>query len=275
MVWADPEHVKMDQIEKLFDWYEVDLASGKKGDNTLKSGAEETTQIISAAFRACQKQVVGGRITDGWLYISQDELFKKIRKALDEASRIRNTSDLGYNLHAQYFHPSYAAKYWLNRYLALTVRMHVENVERKKRRFGPFSWEKIQEIFRKLQGKKAKPPSNWIKLPKKRDVKRMAVIHIRRTPPSDRPIGRSMDEPNLRHVARAIANVNRAIEIRRENAQQLQAEYICLEPFSHVLLYGDFNYKEAESIMTGMEKHLQKCTPEVSSALKCCVSHQE
>lgn len=262
LVWE--EHVKMDPIEKLFNWYNIDLKSETKNDSTNKLGAEETTRIIGAAFRACQTQASPGSNTVGQFYCSQEELFKRIRRALDRASCIQDTSTTsGYNLHEKYFRPSYAAKYWLNRYFFLTVRMHVEDVERNKGRSSELSSE---YVLSRLQGKKAIPLPNWVKLPKKNVVKRLAVIHVRRTPPSDEKVGRIMDETNLQHVARTIANVNCAVEARQKNPQQWRTGYTCLEPFSHVLLYGDFNYDKAESMRSDMEKELEKCKTKVRPA---------
>lgn len=260
LIWENSPEVNVDPIEKLFDWYKIDLTSETKYNKTRKLGAEETTRIIGAAFRACQTQATPGSNTTGQLYLSQEQLFERIRKALDQASCIQDTPAFGYNLHGQYFRPSYAAKYWLNRYFALTVRMQVEQ---NKPRFGKLTWKKF---LRWLQGKKAIPLPNWVKLPKKDDVKRLAVIHVRRTPPSDEKVGRIMDEPNLQHVARTIANVNCAVEDRRESAQPSGTGYSCLEPFSHVLLYGDFNYSEARSMKNAMEEELKKCKTKVRPA---------
>ena len=101
LVWE--EHVKMDPIEKLFNWYNIDLKSETKNDSTNKLGAEETTRIIGAAFRACQTQASPGSNTVGQFYCSQEELFKRIRRALDRASCIQDTSTTsGYNLHEKY-----------------------------------------------------------------------------------------------------------------------------------------------------------------------------
>lgn len=263
LIWEAQPDVKMDPIEKLFDWYKIGLTSETKYNKTKKLGAEETTRIIGAAFRACQTQTTPGSNTIGQLYISQEEFHERIRKALSQASHASETSDLGYNLHGQYFRPSYASKYWLNRYFALTVRMRVENVEWNKRLPAKLFWK---DILRRLQGKKAISLPNWLKLPKKDENKRLAVIHVRRTPPSDQAIGRSMDKPNLQHVARTIANVDCTVEARRKNPQQWQTGYTCLEPFSHVLLYGDFKYDKAESMRSDMGKALEKCKLKVRPA---------
>ena len=262
LIRADSPKGKMKPIEDLFAWYEVGLDPETKYNNTSKLGAEVTTRIISAAFRACRTQTTQGSSTVAQSHLSQDELFERIRRALDQATCIQDTPDLGYNLHARYFRPSYAAKYWLNRYFALTVRMHVEHAERQKRRFTELSWE---DILRILRGTKV-PPPNWVKLPEKDEVKRLAVIYVRCTPPSNQDVGRVMDQPTLQHVARTIANVNRAVEVRRQNPQQSRTGYTCLEPFSHVLLYGDFNHKEAGSIRTKIVEELEKCETEVRLA---------
>jgi hypothetical protein len=40
----------------------------------------------------------------------------------------------------------------------------------------------------------------------------LAAIHVCRTPPSDEHIGRPLDGPNMQHVVRRIANVDRNVE---------------------------------------------------------------
>lgn len=76
------------------------------------------------------------------------------------------------------------------------------------------SWE---NAFSRLQWKGSDIFFKWGRLPKKNEVERLAAIHVCRTPPSDEYIGRPIDEPNMQHVVRRIANVNCNVEEDEEH----------------------------------------------------------
>ena len=80
---TSPSEVKMKPIKDLFAWYEVGLKSETKYNNNPQLGAEETTRIISAAFRTCGTQTTAGSNTVAQSHLSQDDLFKRIRQNAD------------------------------------------------------------------------------------------------------------------------------------------------------------------------------------------------
>jgi hypothetical protein len=128
----------------------------------------------------------------------QERVFKYIRKSLDCLAPRKPAV-----INSKYYSASYAAKYWLNRYFRLT-----EQSSQKQK---------------------------LLALPKKGDVGRLAVIHLRRNPAT--PLGRIMDMTNLFQCLRAIVAAN-------DLCATSATERIRATAFSHTILYGDFGYAE-------------------------------
>lgn len=226
-----------DGIGELLRWYDIkyepaDLNSHTKeagsSSNTWVVGKDNATEIIHAAFNACQNPSNPSKMTPNLKYIeaqklvlhpTQDGLFSFIRASLElEWKRyINGRKDTDVDLDEYYFRPSYAAKYWLNRYFRLTSRPRSlkewTEAEQREARKDPKRFE----------------IANWPGLPDESKVSRLAVIHIRRTHKTY--VGRIMDEENLKTVARSIAQANYAAETRHQQ-------------FSHIMLYGDFYYSK-------------------------------
>lgn len=219
---------RMGPIEDIFEWYQVQCTPHGRNVNPGKGGKKNATWIISAAFDA--SRVPGAEL-------DPDRLFSYIRTRLDCASDYKQSghsaSNSASNLCREYFRTSYAAKYWLNRYFALTKKPAKSSVVLRGK----------EASIAKSNPKEANW-ANWKRLPKKKDIAgRLSVVHIRRATPSEFKDGRLMDNVNLRHVAEAIATANRAAT--RGAAKDPQ-----IKPFSHVLLYGDFCHGREDN-MTG------------------------
>ena len=199
------ESQKIEQLEDLFRWYRIPaMPDGTK--NALQRSKKQATKVIAAAFRASNDRNSDTR--------RQPELFIWLREHLRSFGATLWVESLGAKrngLFPDYFWTTYAAKYWLNRYLSLMGQI----------------------------------PN---KLPKKTEVQRLAVIHVRGED-AESPIGRVMDDKNLRHVASAIA---------RANLLAKQAKEV---PFSHIMLYGDFTSSEALRLKRLVEDELRRQTP--------------
>ena len=223
-----------DGIGELLRWYgmpydrEAPQAQVKEADcncNTSIGGKAQATEIIHAAFNASRNPPKNTHeeaieVLLAKLNPSQDGLFSFIRASLELEwkKHIGGSISTDVTLDEYYFRPSYAAKYWLNRYFRLTSRPRSSK-----------KWTEVEQREARKNPGRFKS-SNWAELPGDSEVSRLAVIHIRRTAKSD--LGRIMNDKNLEHVARSIANANAAARARQE--QQI----------SHVMLYGDFYYSE-------------------------------
>lgn len=160
-------------IEDLFHWYQLSPVEGKAPLGAVSKG--EATRVIAAAFRAANEAKTDDGPGMGPIQLGQHALFQHIRDCLGPLDP--KTSDLkNPQVPNRYFQPSYAAKYWLNRYFRLT---------------GQF-------------GRKGGRLSDMVK---SNSVGRLAVIHVRRSAKS--LIGREMDDVNLKHVAVSIAAANK------------------------------------------------------------------
>ncbi|KAM0549068.1 hypothetical protein ACHAPJ_009643 [Fusarium lateritium] len=140
-------------------------------------------------------------------------LFHQLRQYLDSQTTDikKGTNDGG--IMERYFYPSWEAKYWLNRYLRLTNQ-----------------------------------PRN---LPKKHEVSRLAIIHVRLDAKS--LIGRTMTGDTLDHVASSIAKAN-----ERVLAWNASISFPKGHSFTHVILYGDFNYSNGLKFKERVESVLGK-----------------
>ncbi|KAF9772476.1 hypothetical protein IL306_009821 [Fusarium sp. DS 682] len=126
-------------------------------------------------------------------------LFSKLRHFMDAQTLDIKEGPKDGNLMERYYYPSWAAKYWLNRYLKVTKQRD--------------------------------------RLPKMDNVERLAIIHVRLSAKSG--IGRKMDENTLRYVASSIAKSNTLVSAwNKLNPSSRESS----KRFSHILLYGDFDY---------------------------------
>ena len=87
--------------------------------------------------------------------------------------------------------------------------MDVENFEQKS---ADLTQSLGNNALSRLRGKKSIFIPDMAKSPKKNEVERFAVVHVCRTAPSNEHIGRPMDEPNMPHVVKRIANVDRNVD---------------------------------------------------------------
>lgn len=226
-------------IEDLFHWYEIPLVEHGQGSVGLDSKAE-ATRVIAAAFRAANEadihevQILSGPRHGQRLVgpqLGQHAQFQHIRDSLGAlVPTEENLKSIG--TPTRYFQPSYAAKYWLNRYFRLTKQFG------KKLGRGPG-------------------------MVKSNDVGRLAVIHVRRTAKS--LVGRVMDDTNLEYVAQSIAEANKACykpckpndQGANQSSRTPNGRYHAL-PFTHIMLYGDFSYEEGGRLKTKVEAELTK-----------------
>ena len=187
------------EIQDLFDWYRITNPPGSDRAARFPVGKEKVTKVIAAAFRASNDSTPMEHVN----HCPPAELFERIREILvaDPWSLMTNKPEMSDKLNRKYFWPSYAAKYWLNRYFSLTDQP---------------------------------------KLPKMIDVSKLAVIHVRRSAKSD--VGRVMNNENLKHVADSIARTNKLAQQANEH------------PFSHIMLYGDFEYSDGLQLKALVEK---------------------
>ncbi|KAH7116192.1 hypothetical protein B0J11DRAFT_510532 [Dendryphion nanum] len=205
--FKEPDMTKIENVQALkdimdlFDWYGIDMKPIETNglNNTSK---EEATEVIAAAFRLPDGIPSAPY---GQVKYNQPALFRHLRSELmTPGADLVKCGDLN----RDYLHPTYAAKYWLNRYLSVTG-----------------------------QGK----------LPKEVDVSRLAVIHIRLSALS--PVGRMMDAKNLEDVVRSIAEANHL-------ANQTDGF-----SFSHIMVYGDFDYSEIDTYRRIIETALRPEKP--------------
>jgi hypothetical protein len=232
-------------IINLFRWYGVPLQSIHPGQ-TSDSKKQVTTELcrIFKHHQSRPREASGsgegqaaGKLKDNTSGSNQVELFEYIRTSLggNESWKdcIDSDNDMDHNLLDSYFLPSYAAKFWLNRYFRLT------GLQLSAERRGSAS----NKLPQRRSISRERAPHNWPKLPKSDAVERIAVIHIRRTPKTE--VARIMDEPNLIHVCRSIRNANKAARAAK------------VAQFSHVLLYGDFDYSNAHHLKAVAEENAQ------------------
>ncbi|KAK4624393.1 hypothetical protein CLAFUW4_05746 [Fulvia fulva] len=132
-----------DGVRDLFDWYGIPK---KPKENQDTAGLDRSSHIIATAFRAADYTSHTYRKYKAIspherVYESQHQLFNMLSDRLDTYRGSDDDGPRRSDLHKSYFGTSYAAKFWLNRYLMLT---------------------------------------NQGKLPKPADIERMAIIHVRR-----------------------------------------------------------------------------------------------
>lgn len=243
-------------IRDLFSWYRIPLSGDGQGEGT-HDGKKQATRVIAAAFRASNEKanIVSLFLNPLATQLGQDALFNHVRDSLDPLEphtiKIRRgdesifTSELPL---ARYFQPSYAAKYWLNRYFRLTGQ------------------------FGESTPLRPEPPGDWPTHPnsgmiKPDSVRRLAVIHVRRSAASD--VGRLMDKENLEHVAQSIAEANR---LCRTSSNPQSSPRFATMAFSHVILYGDFDYRKGCELKTLVKNKLaedKKREPDIHVSFIC------
>ena len=224
----------MNEIEELLKWYAIDFVPPIPKSQKVLAGKDSATEAIHAAFNACrttyQHTDQTPRIDD------QDALFAIIRHRLelDWSIYLHGMESTNVYVDKFYHRPSYAAKYWLNRYFRLTGQPLPQK---------PIPWSKRGAHVSRKSWKRRTPLvfANWKKLPCKEHVTRLAVVHVRRTASTD--VGRKMDATNLEHVSQSIVYANHAAAARQQ------------ENFSHIMLYGDFYTSEAHDLKKLVEKH--------------------
>ena len=86
-------------------------------------------------------------------------------------------------------------------------------------------------------------PKNPPKLPKAEHITRQAVIHIRGSGAKP-PVGRIMVKDNLKHVTKSIVNANKVADVTEDPR------------FTHIMLYGDFDYAEVPSVIALVRKEV-------------------
>jgi hypothetical protein len=241
----DADEIKsLEGIKDLFKWYRTQKERFDEPSET--KGA--ATRVIADAFRACNKAAKG--TTER----RQSDLFVEVRRILNpDFKRVVTYREGVGRLAQRYFTPAYAAKFWINRYFGLTSRFGEDDLDYAL--FGPL--EALQRRSKKNTGegpiydklfipKTSKPkadieppdpPCNPRKLPKKAEVQRLAVIHVRGDGAQTK-VGRVMDEQNLREVASALANAN------------VIADVAGTPRFSHIMLYGDFAYAQVPDLVS-------------------------
>lgn len=221
-------------IGDLFQWYQIPLVEG--GHHSVGSNSKaKATRVIAAAFRAANEADIHTGQGMWANQLGQHALFEHIRDGLGALVPTKESlKSIG--MPTRYFQPSYAAKYWLNRYFRLTKQFG----EKENRGFG---------------------------MVKSSDVGRLAVIHVRRKAKS--LIGRVMDDVNLEYVAQSIAAANKACykpcEPNDPGANQASRKpnhrYHTL-PFTHVMLYGDFSYHKGSQLKKLVEAKFAEASPD-------------
>lgn len=238
------------EIGGLFSWYQIPLSgdgrasSARQGEATLV-GRRQATRVIAAAFKASNEKapIVSLLLNPLVPQLGQNSLFHHIKDSLDplepHTTKTRNghesifTSELP---SPRYFQPSYAAKYWLNRYFRLTGQ------------FGTST------------PRPDRPTHQYSGMIKPESVGRLAVIHVRPSASSD--VGRLMDRVNLEYVAQSISEANRACRTSSKVDSKDQPKTLEANPrfatmaFSHVVLYGDFDYHEGRDLRKLVEDKL-------------------
>lgn len=221
-------HGSTAEIEDLFHWYQIPLVDpGEDMDAPDSKG--QATRVIAAAFRAANSAATDPKTWQQQL--GQHTLFQHITDCLDLFAPPVAGLQRSLQMPIRYFQPSYAAKYWLNRYFRLTGQFG----KKDDRGFG---------------------------MVKSSDVGRLAVIHVRRSAAS--LIGRLMDNANLKYVAQSIAAANKACyepfkpnDPRNESSKKPTHHYHAFV-FTHVILYGDFDYHEGCNLKSLVEDELPR-----------------
>ncbi|KAF7517512.1 hypothetical protein G7054_g13794 [Neopestalotiopsis clavispora] len=91
-------------------------------------------------------------------------------------------------------------------------------------------------------------------LPKSEEVFSLAVIHIRRGD-AETAVGRIMDATTLKYVEKSIADVNELCSRMNDHDRFGQSRYPSrFRPFTHVMLYGDFDRSEGVQMVKEMAK---------------------
>ncbi|RKL45621.1 hypothetical protein BFJ72_g3166 [Fusarium proliferatum] len=205
------------KMRDLFSWYGIPVKQVCMPEGDQRStGLKKTTQIITDIFE--EPPAATGPV-----------LFSKMRHFMDAQTLDINEGPKHGNLMERYFYPTWAAKYWLNHYLRLTKQRH------------------------KLPGMEQNDSVD--KLPKMRDVERMAIIHVRLDAKSG--VGRVMDETTLKHVGSSIAKANKRVSEWNNLSSSSKGKYFMpAERFSHIILYGDFDYFGGLKRKAWVEKEL-------------------
>nr|XP_036588173.1 uncharacterized protein CTRU02_02185 [Colletotrichum truncatum]KAF6799314.1 hypothetical protein CTRU02_02185 [Colletotrichum truncatum] len=243
----------LQEIKSLFNWYDRPRENSTRKDKPeVKAAGDDAkslgTRIIAAAFRAsndkgCYKRHNYTFDTQAGTYIpDQGGISYLIRRSLDLVEREYSARSFDNHEIApsniRYFQPSYAAKYWLNRYFRLTKQFkdkheYEEKKSRKKKKDDrdPKD-EKAVHLKNTRDDKNAVDPddSDWphdsMGMPKLATIDNLAVVHVRNSVPRNSEVGRLMDRKNL-----DLCPTEEKLPPRR---------------FSHVMLYGDFAYLEGE-----------------------------
>ncbi|KAL1852532.1 hypothetical protein Daus18300_012130 [Diaporthe australafricana] len=106
-------------IQDLFHWYQIPLVvTGGTSSGAVSKG--EATRVIAAAFRAANEVANDTSSNMGKNQLGQHALFQHIRDCLGPLDPKKIVSLKNLHVLSRYFQPSYAAKYWLNRYFRLT-----------------------------------------------------------------------------------------------------------------------------------------------------------
>lgn len=237
------------EIRDLFSWYRIPLLKDEDASKKHKATSvskKQATEIIAAAFRASNDESEISKRLKG-RKLGHHALFDHIRDSLNplEPHLQKNPGNhrsfftwilpSSHSLpqspsfipSSRYFQPSYTAKYWLNRYFRLTGQFDTSTpqTDRKSGMIKP-------GLDRKL-----------------------AVIHIRRHAASN--VGRLMDDQNLKHVVHSISEANKLCRMssnrvfRSSNSESGNPEsgsHYATMAFSHVILYGDFDYREGQKL---------------------------
>ncbi|KAF4949073.1 hypothetical protein FGADI_9147 [Fusarium gaditjirri] len=217
-----------DGMHDLFKWYgipvkRIDMRAEDEGPKGLKLTTGKITQIFDNPPES-----------------TGPALFSKMRHFMDAQTLNINQGPADGNLMERYFYPSWAGKYWLNRYLQLTkqrAKLH------KYRHLEPEEQQHIK-----------------LKLPKMADVTRLVIIHVRASAKSG--VGRIMDKTTLKHVSSSIAKANELVSKwdNRSDAGE-ETEFVPARRFSHIILYGDFDYFGGLEQKTWVEEEIND--PEV------------
>lgn len=180
------------------------------------SAMNRSSKSIATSAIAATFRSFNSRTTEDF---HQDVLFESIRKHLDPdeqpVSRVARPSEP----ETVYRKPSDVAQEWLNRYFAIT---------------------------------NSRLPRHAKELPKTSDVRRFAVIHVRRaSEKADRQItgptsiGFIMDDKNLKDVASSIQSANKACAAGHRTV-----------PFTHVMLFGDLTWFKGRKMANALQEVL-------------------
>lgn len=211
------------EIEDLLSWYRRpgQRASKEHGDTT---GKKNVTSVISAAFRSASYGAPLEALEVKWpTYMGRStHLFQYIRASLRLVTWYPHTSfPERWSKYKDLISPSHTAKYWLNRYFRLTEQ------------FGSVELNDKKYI--------GDTPHKYKAMPKCDEIKRLAVVHIRRTLETGSSVGRTMEikeDPILKHVLDSISQANKLCDqIHHTDPRPItEDDEILPTSFSHVVV---------------------------------------